>query len=156
MRTPLTKEGKEKLEGELQRLKSKERPAIIRAIATARAHGDLSENAEYTSAKEKQRFIEGRIKKLEIILAAAEVIDPVAIGAGGRCIFGAYVEVEDAEGKRLSYRLVSRHESNIEEGLMSSDSPVGRALLGKYAGDTTRVEAPGGALEYKVISVRYE
>ena len=114
MRTPLTKEGKEKLEGELQRLKNKERPAIIRAIATARAHGDLSENAEYTSAKEKQRFIEGRIKELEIILTAAEVIDPVAIGAGGRCIFGAYVEVENAEGKRLSYRLVSRHESNID------------------------------------------
>ena len=131
MRTPLTKEGKEKLEGELQRLKNKERPAIIRAIATARAHGDLSENAEYTSAKEKQRFIEGRIKELEIILTAAEVIDPVAIGAGGRCIFGAYVEVENAEGKRLSYRLVSRHESNIEEGLMSSDSPVGRALSGQ-------------------------
>ena len=155
-RTPLTKEGQAKLEEELQYLKNNERPAIIKAIAEARAHGDLSENAEYTSAKEKQRFIEGRIQELENILSVAEIIDPTRIDAGGRCIFGSYVDVEDADGKKISYRIVSRHESNIEEGLMSVDSPVGRALIGKFSGDMVLVETPSGAFEYKILAVRYE
>ena len=155
MSIPITKEGHARLSEELERLRNTERPAIITAIAEARAHGDLSENAEYHSAKEKQGMIEARVKELESVLGAAEIIDPAAVGAGGRCIFGAYVALEDEDGNTVKYRIVGEHESDIEQGLLSSASPIGRALLGKEAGDGVEVRAPGGVREYTVIKISY-
>ena len=155
MKTPITKEGKVELQRELERLTSEARPAIARAIGEARAHGDLSENAEYHSAKDRQGMIEGRIRELTAILSSCLVIDPAAVGADGRCIFGAYVRLRDGAGGEASYRLVGECEANVDLGRLSTTSPTGRALLGKYAGETVEVPAPGGVLEYELLEVRY-
>ncbi|SAL35739.1 transcription elongation factor GreA [Caballeronia humi] len=153
---PLTKRGAELLRAELQRLKSVERPAVVNSIAEARAQGDLSENAEYDAAKEKQGFIEGRIAELESKLAAAQVIDPTTVEADGRVVFGATVELEDLEsGKPVKYQIVGDDEADIDHGLVSISSPIARALIGKTDGDIASVQAPGGAREYEVISVKY-
>ncbi len=155
MSIPITKEGMARLSEELERLRNTERPAIVAAIAEARAHGDLSENAEYHSAKDKQGMIEARIKELQSVLGAAEVIDPAKMGADGRCIFGAYVVLEDEDGRTVRYRIVGEYESDIDRGLISSASPMGRALLGKQAGDDVEFRAPGGMREYTVAKVSY-
>ncbi|SAL40698.1 transcription elongation factor GreA [Caballeronia terrestris] len=153
---PLTKRGAELLRAELQRLKSVERPAVVNSIAEARAQGDLSENAEYDAAKEKQGFIEGRIAELESKLAAAQVIDPTTVEADGRVVFGATVELEDLEsGKPVKYQIVGDDEADIDHGLVSISSPIARALIGKTDGDIASVQAPGGAREYEIISVKY-
>jgi transcription elongation factor GreA len=153
---PLTKRGAALLRDELQRLKSVERPAVVNSIAEARAQGDLSENAEYDAAKEKQGFIEGRIAELESKLAAAQVIDPTAVEAEGRVIFGATVELEEtASGDTVTYQIVGDDEADIDHGLVSISSPIARALIGKTEGDVASVQAPGGAREYEIISVKY-
>lgn len=153
---PMTPAGHEKLEAELETLKSKERPAIIEAIATAREHGDLSENAEYSSAKEKQSFIEGRISELEAKLSRAEVIDPTR-QKGSRAVFGATVEVVDVDTDReTTYVLVGTEEADLEKGRISVSSPLGRALLGKEEGDEVVFTAPGGTRTYEVLAVRFE
>jgi transcription elongation factor GreA len=153
---PLTKRGAALLRDELQRLKSVERPAVVNSIAEARAQGDLSENAEYDAAKEKQGFIEGRIAELESKLAAAQVIDPTAVEAEGRVIFGATVELEEtASGEMVTYQIVGNDEADIDHGLVSISSPIARALIGKSEGDVASVQAPSGAREYEIISVKY-
>jgi transcription elongation factor GreA len=153
---PLTKRGAELLRDELQRLKAVERPAVINAIAEARAQGDLSENAEYDAAKEKQGFIEGRIAELESKLAAAQVIDPTQVEAEGRVVFGATVELEDLEsGNTVTYQIVGDDEADLDHGLVSVSSPIARALIAKSEGDVASVQAPSGAREYEIISVRY-
>jgi len=153
---PLTVTGIEKLRAELHELKTVQRPAIIRAIAEARAYGDLSENAEYAAAKERQSFIEGRIAELESKLANAQVIDPAQITADGRCVFGATVELEDAgSGEVVRYQIVGDDEADIKQGKISISSPIARALIGKYAGDTAEVKAPGGLREYEILDVKY-
>ena len=154
---PLTIEGAEQLRAELQHLKSTERPKVIAAIAEARSHGDLSENAEYDAAKERQAFIEGRIKEVELKLANAQIIDPKLLTADGRCVFGATVDLEDQDsGARVSYRIVGEDEANIKLGKISVNSPIARALIGKCAGDMAQVQAPGGIREYELLGVRYE
>jgi transcription elongation factor GreA len=156
-KTPLTIEGAEKLRAELQRLKSLERPKIIAAIAEARSHGDLSENAEYDAARERQAFIEGRISEIEVKLANAQIIDPRQLDARGCCVFGATVDLEDQEsGEAVTYQIVGEDEADIKEGKISVNSPIARALIGKYAGDVAQVQAPGGIREYEVLEVRYE
>ncbi|AOI78306.1 MULTISPECIES: transcription elongation factor GreA [Burkholderia] len=153
---PLTKRGAEQLRDELQRLKSVERPAVINAIAEARAQGDLSENAEYDAAKEKQGFIEGRIAELESKLSAAQVIDPTVLDADGRVVFAATVELEDLEsGDTVKYQIVGDDEADIDHGLISVSSPIARALIGKSEGDVAAVQAPSGVREYEIISVSY-
>jgi transcription elongation factor GreA len=153
---PLTKRGAELLRAELQRLKSVERPAVVNSIAEARAQGDLSENAEYDAAKEKQGFIEGRIAELESKLAAAQVIDPTTVEADGRVVFGATVELEDLDsGKTVTYQIVGDDEADIDHGLVSISSPIARALISKSEGDVAAVQAPSGAREYEIIAVRY-
>ncbi|MCI1192779.1 transcription elongation factor GreA [Calidifontimicrobium sp. SYSU G02091] len=153
---PLTKRGAEKLKDELQRLKTVERHAVIQAIAEARAQGDLSENAEYDAAKDKQGFIEGRIKELEGKLAAAQVIDPATLDAGGRVVFGATVDLEDEDsGARVTYQIVGDDEADLKLGLISISSPIARALIGKSAGDVAEVRAPGGVKTYEIVGVRY-
>ncbi|WP_250451921.1 transcription elongation factor GreA [Caballeronia sp. ATUFL_M2_KS44] len=153
---PLTKRGAELLRDELQRLKAVERPAVINAIAEARAQGDLSENAEYDAAKEKQGFIEGRIAEIESKLAAAQVIDPTTVDADGRVVFGATVELEDLEsGDTVTYQIVGDDEADIDHGLISVSSPIARALISKTEGDVASVQAPSGAREYEIIAVRY-
>jgi transcription elongation factor GreA len=153
---PLTKRGAELLRAELQRLKSVERPAVVNSIAEARAQGDLSENAEYDAAKEKQGFIEGRIAELESKLAAAQVIDPTTVEAEGRVVFGATVELEDLDsGKAVTYQIVGDDEADIDHGLVSISSPIARALISKSEGDVAAVQAPSGAREYEIIAVRY-
>ncbi|HMS81677.1 MAG TPA: transcription elongation factor GreA [Burkholderiaceae bacterium] len=153
---PLTVRGAQRLKDELQRLKSVERPAVINAIAEARAQGDLSENAEYDAAKEKQGFIEGRIAEIEGKLAAAQVIDPSTLDAGGRIVFGATVELEDLEaGDTVTYQIVGDDEADIKIGKISVNSPIARALIGKGEGDVAEVKAPGGLREYEVLDVRY-
>ncbi|NWG74778.1 MAG: transcription elongation factor GreA [Rubrivivax sp.] len=153
---PLTRRGAEKLKAELQRLKTVDRHAVIQAIAEARAQGDLSENAEYDAAKDKQGFIEGRIKELEGKLAAAQVIDPATLDAGGRVVFGATVDLEDeATGAAVTYQIVGDDEADIKEGLISISSPIARALIGKSSGDVAEVQAPGGVKSYEIIGVRY-
>jgi transcription elongation factor GreA len=148
--------GAEKLRVELQRLKSVERPAVIQAIAEARAQGDLSENAEYDAAKEKQGFIEGRIADLEGKLSNAQIIDPATLDAEGRIVFAATVELEDAEsGDTVTYQIVGDDEADIKAGKISVSSPIARALIGKYAGDAVDVQAPGGVRQYEVLDVRY-
>ena len=155
-RTPLTLSGLKKLEAELENLKSVERPAIIEAIATARDHGDLSENAEYSSAKEKQSFIEGRIQELEAKLSLAEVIDPTK-QKGSKVMFGATVRVVDVDtGKETTYALVGPDEANLEKGLISVTSPLGRALIGKEEGDEASFNAPGGTRTYEVLDVKFK
>jgi transcription elongation factor GreA len=153
---PLTRRGADLMKEELQRLKSKERPAVIISIAEARAQGDLSENAEYDAAKEKQGFIEGRIADLESKLSAAQIIDPAAVEADGRVVFGATVELEGIEdGSSVTYQIVGDDEADIDHGLISISSPIARALIGKTEGDVARVQAPSGVREYEIISVRY-
>ena len=154
---PLTKRGAEKLKEELQRLKTKDRPAVIAAIAEARSHGDLSENAEYDAAKDRQGFIEGRIKEVENKLSNAQIIDPKLLDADGRCVFGATLDLEDQEsGNRVRYQIVGEDEADIKSGKISINSPIARALIGKFAGDIAKVQAPGGLREYEIIDVRYE
>ena len=153
---PLTVSGAEKLRAELHELKTVRRPAIIAAIAEARGHGDLSENAEYAAAKERQGFIEGRIAELENKLANAQIINPALIEADGRCVFGATVELEDmASGEVVTYQIVGDDEANIKEGKISVSSPIARALIGKHTGDVAEVNAPSGMREYEIRSVRY-
>ena len=153
---PLTKRGAEKLKEELQRLKSVERHAVIQAIAEARAQGDLSENAEYEAAKDKQGFIEGRILELESKLAAAQVIDPATLDADGRVVFGSTVDLEDeSNGARVTYQIVGDDEADLKLGLISISSPIARALIGRSAGDVAEVKAPGGLKSYEIIEVRY-
>ena len=153
---PVTKRGAEKLKAELQRLKSVERPAVITAIAEARAQGDLSENAEYDAAKERQGFIEGRIAEIEGKLSAAQVIDPSEVDAGGRVVFGATVELEDeASGDAVTYQIVGEDEADIKLGLINISSPIARALIGKEEGDTAQVQAPGGVKRFEIVAVRY-
>lgn len=154
--TPLTRRGSEKLKAELQRLKTVERHAVIQAIAEARAQGDLSENAEYEAAKDKQGFIEGRILEIESKLATAQVIDPATLDADGRVVFGSTVELEDeTNGARVTYQIVGDDEADLKLGLISISSPIARALIGRSAGDVAEVKAPGGLKSYEVIGVRY-
>jgi len=155
-KTPLTVAGAEKLRAELHRLKTVERPSVIAAIAEARSHGDLSENAEYEAAKDRQGFIEGRIMEVESKLANAQIIDPTLLDADGRCVFGATVELEDLEsGQVVTYQIVGDDEADIKENKISISSPIARALIGKYAGDIAEVQAPGGVREYEILDVRY-
>lgn len=154
---PLTSRGAEKLRSELANLKSVERPAVIQAIAEARAHGDLSENAEYDAAREKQAFVEGRIAEIEGKLSNAQIIDPADLNAEGRVVFAATVDLEELEsGEQLTYQIVGEDEADIKAGLVSVTSPVARALIGKEEGDVAEVQAPGGIREYEVLAVRYE
>lgn len=153
---PLTKYGAALLKEELQRLKTKERPAVINAISEARAQGDLSENAEYDAAKERQSFIEGRIAELEGKLSAAQIIDPTTLDAEGRVVFAATVDLEDLEnGQKVSYQIVGEDEADIKVSKVSVTSPIARALIGKYAGDVIEVNAPSGIREYEILEVRY-
>ena len=156
MRIPITARGAEKLKEELQRLKSTDRPAVIQAIKEAREKGDLSENAEYDAARERQGFIEGRIQELEGKIPALQVIDPAAVDAGGRIVFGATVELEDlTAGERVRYQIVGDDEADIKAALISISSPIARALIGKIEGDVVEVVAPGGKREFEVLDVRY-
>ncbi|MDX9995143.1 MAG: transcription elongation factor GreA [Rhodocyclaceae bacterium] len=156
-KVPITLRGAELLKAELQRLKTVERPAVIAAIAEARSHGDLSENAEYDAAKERQGFIEGRIAEVEGKLGNAQIIDPRALDADGRVVFGATVELEDTdEGQTVTYQIVGDDEADIKQNKISLNSPVARALIGKYAGDVVEVQTPGGRREYEILDVRYE
>jgi transcription elongation factor GreA len=155
-KVPLTIVGAEQLRAELHQLKTVERPNVIAAIAEARSHGDLSENAEYDAAKERQSFVEGRIAEVEGKLANAQVIDPKLLDAEGRCVFGATVELEDLEsGEAVTYQIVGDDEADIKQGKISISSPIARALIGKYAGDVAEVQAPGGVREYEVLDVKY-
>ena len=153
---PLTVRGAERLQAELQRLKHVERPAVINAIAEARAQGDLSENAEYDAARERQGFIEGRIAELDGTLSNAQLIEPSTIDADGRAVFGATIEIEDLEsGAKVTYQIVGDVEADIRSTLISVSSPVARALIGKYEGDVVEVKAPSGTREYEIISIKY-
>jgi transcription elongation factor GreA len=153
---PLTTRGAEKLKEELQRLKTVERHAVIQAISEARAQGDLSENAEYEAAKDKQGFIEGRILEIESKLAAAQVIDPSRLDAGGHVVFGCTVDLEDEDnGSKVTYQIVGDDEADLKQGLVSISSPIARALIGKEAGDVAEVQAPGGLRHYEIVDVRY-
>lgn len=153
---PITKRGAEKLKAELHQLKTVERPAVIAAIAEARAQGDLSENAEYEAAKDRQGFIEGRIMEVEGKLSAAQVIDPSSLDAGGRVVFGATVDLEDEDtGAAVTYQIVGEDEADLKLGLINVSSPIARALIGKEEGDVAVVMAPGGERSYEVVAVRY-
>lgn len=153
---PITKRGAEKLKAELHNLKTVERPSIIQAIAEARAQGDLSENAEYEAAKDRQGFIEGRIQEVEGKLSAAQIIDPTEVDAGGRVVFGATVELEDeVNGAAVTYQIVGEDEANIKLGLVNISSPIARALIGKEEGDTAVVQAPGGERRLEIVAVKY-
>ncbi len=154
-RTPMTLRGAERLRAELKQLKSEARPNVIKAIAEARAHGDLSENAEYHAAREQQSFIEGRINLIENRLSNCEVIDVKTLTATGRVVFGSTVELEDQKGGKVVYQLVGDDEANIKEGLLSVSSPIARALIGKSEGDEVDVATPGGTRSYEIVSVRY-
>jgi transcription elongation factor GreA len=154
---PITAEGAERLREELHRLKHVERPAVIEAIAEARAQGDLSENAEYDAARERQGFVEGRISELDGVLSNAQVIHPAELDADGKIVFGATVEIEDLEsGEKVVYQIVGDIEADIRHSKISISSPVARALIGKTEGDVVEVLAPSGAREYEILSVRYE
>jgi transcription elongation factor GreA len=153
---PLTRRGAEKLKAELARLKNVERHAVIQAIADARAQGDLSENAEYESAKDKQGFIEGRILEIESKLAAAQIIDPATLDAEGRVVFGSTVDLEEEDsGAKVTYQIVGDDEADLKQALISISSPIARALIGKVAGDVAEVQAPGGLKSYEIVDVRY-
>ena len=153
---PITKYGAELLRNELHQLKTVERRAVIEAIAEARSHGDLSENAEYDAAKEKQSFIEGRIAELEGLLSSAQIIDPTQIDADGRAVFGSTVDLEDVEsGQRVTYQIVGIDEADLKESKVSYTSPIARAMIGKSAGDVIVVQAPSGMHEYEIMDVRY-
>jgi transcription elongation factor GreA len=156
-KSPLTAGGAERLREQLSRLKSIDRPKIIQAIAEARAHGDLSENAEYHAAREQQGFIEGRIAALESALADAQIIDVKAINAGGKVVFGATVDLINLnDDSKASYQIVGEEEADVSRGLVSIGSPIARALIGKEEGDVAGFNAPGGAVEYEIVRVRYE
>ena len=156
MKVPMTVEGAERLKAELQRLKSVERPAIIQAIAEARSHGDLSENADYDAAKERQGFVEGRIAEIEHKLAGAQVIDPAEVDGDGRVVFGATVEIEDLDsGDVRRWQIVGEDEADIKHGKISITSPIARALIGRSEGDTVEVQAPGGVRGYEILAVVY-
>ncbi|HSH88884.1 MAG TPA: transcription elongation factor GreA [Ramlibacter sp.] len=153
---PITKRGAEKLKAELHKLKTVDRPWVINAIAEARAQGDLSENAEYEAAKDRQGFIEGRIKEIDSKLAAAQIIDPTALEPSGRVVFGATVELEDeASGEKVKYQIVGEDEADLKLGLVNISSPIARAMIGKEEGDTAIVEAPGGVRRYEIVAVHY-
>ncbi len=154
---PLTRRGAEKLREELNRLKTVERHAAIQAIAEARSHGDLSENAEYEAAKDKQGFVEGRIQEVESKLAAAQIIDPKSLDADGRVVFGSTVDLEEEDsGSKVTYQIVGDDEADLKQGLISISSPIARALIGKVEGDVAEVQAPGGIKSYEIAGVRYE
>ncbi len=156
MTQPMTTKGAEKLKAELRQLKSVDRPRITKAIAEARAHGDLSENAEYHAAREQQSFAEGRINHIDSALAEAQIIDVTELDAGGRVVFGATVELLNVEsGKEVTYQIVGEDEADINEGLISVTSPIARALIGKEEGDSADVNAPSGIIEYEILSVKY-
>lgn len=156
MRAPLTVQGAQRLRAELEQLKSVQRPAVINAIAEARAHGDLKENAEYHAAREQQGFIEGRIKQLEGDLSHAQVIDVSTLNAGSKIVFGAHVELEDTDGGEVTrYQIVGDLEADIKQGMIAISSPVARALIGKHEGDVVTIQAPGGTHEYEIVSVSY-
>ena len=156
MRAPLTTRGAQRLREELEDLKSSKRPAVIAAIAEARAHGDLKENAEYHAAREQQGFIEGRIKQLEAELSHAQVIDVSTLNAGSRIVFGATVQLANTEtDEERSYQIVGDLEADIKQGLIAISSPVARALIGKHEGDVVTIEAPGGTHEYEIVAVSY-
>jgi len=153
---PITKTGAEKLKQELHTLKSVDRPAVINAIAEARAQGDLSENAEYDAAKDRQGFIEGRIQEIESKLSMCQIIDPSTLDAGGRVVFGATVELEDEDsGERVTYQIVGEDEADLKLGLINVSSPIARALIGKEEGDVAEVQAPGGVKRYEIVAVHY-
>jgi transcription elongation factor GreA len=154
-RTPMTLRGAEALRSELKRLKSEARPTVIKAIAEARGHGDLSENAEYHAAREQQGFIEGRINEIEAKLSTAEIIDPSTLPRNGKVVFGAVVELEDqVSGARLSYQIVGEDEADLKAGRISVSSPIARALVAKSEGDIVDVAAPGGTKSYEIIAVK--
>ncbi|MGE3162036.1 MAG: transcription elongation factor GreA [Burkholderiales bacterium] len=155
-KTPMTLRGAELLRAELHRLKTVERPATSQAIAEARAHGDLSENAEYDAARERQGFVEGRISEIEAKLGNAQVIDPKLLDADGRCVFGATVELAEKGGETATYQIVGEDEADIKAGRISISSPIARALIGKEAGDEVDVQTPGGVKHYEILDVRYE
>ncbi len=156
-RTPMTLRGAEALRAELKRLKTEARPNVIKAIAEARGHGDLSENAEYHAAREQQGFFEGRIKEIEGKLATAEIIDPSKLPQTGRVVFGAHVELEDQDdGARVTYQIAGEDEADIRAGRISITSPIARALVGKSQGDVVDVAAPGGNRSYEIVAVRFE
>lgn len=155
--TPMTLRGAQLLREELQRLKSVERPAVINAIAEARSHGDLSENAEYDAARDRQGFVEARIADLESKLANAQVIDPRHLETDGRVVFAATVDLEDlASGEKVSYQIVGEDEADVASGRISVSSPIARALIGRHLGDVAEVRAPGGVREYEILDVRYD
>jgi len=155
-KTPMTLRGAELLRAELHRLKTVERPATSQAIAEARAHGDLSENAEYDAARERQGFVEGRISEIEAKLGNAQIIDPKLLDADGRCVFGATVELAEKGGETATYQIVGEDEADIKAGRISISSPIARALIGKEAGDEVDVQTPGGVKHYEILDVRYE
>ena len=156
MIAPLTTKGAQRLREELEGLKSVKRPAVIHAIAEARAHGDLKENAEYHAAREQQGFIEGRIQQLEYVLSHSQLIDVASLNAGSRVVFGATIELAESEtGDEVTYQIVGDLESDIKQGLISISSPISRALIGKHEGDTITIDAPAGQREYDIIAVRY-
>ena len=155
-KTPMTTRGAELLRSELQRLKSIERPRISQAIGEARSHGDLSENAEYEAARERQGFIEGRISELEAKLGDAQVIDPKLLDADGRCVFGATVDLEEKGKAQTTYQIVGDDEADIKQGRISINSPIARSLIGKEAGDRVEVQTPGGVKRYEILDIRYE
>jgi transcription elongation factor GreA len=153
---PITKRGAESLKAELHKLKTVDRPWVINAISEARAQGDLSENAEYESAKDRQGFIEGRIQEVEGKLSAAQIIDPTTLDAGGRVVFGATVSLEDEDsGQAVQYQIVGEDEADLKLGRVNVSSPIARALIGKEVGDTAEVNAPGGIKRYEVMAVSY-
>ncbi|MES2978220.1 MAG: transcription elongation factor GreA [Pseudomonadota bacterium] len=153
---PITKRGAEKLKAELHQLKTVDRPWVINAIAEARAQGDLSENAEYDAAKDRQGFIEGRIQEIEGKLSAAQIIDPAAVEAGGKVVFGSTIELQDEDsGDNVTYQIVGEDEADIKLGLVNISSPIARALIGKAEGDTAEVVAPGGIRRYEIMTVSY-
>ena len=155
-KVPLTVRGAQLLKDELQHLKSVERPAVIEAIAEARSHGDLSENAEYDAAKEKQGFVEGRIADLESKLSYAHIVNPVELDADGKIVFAATVTLEDCDSEEnVTYQIVGEDEADLKQGLINVSSPIARALIGKEEGDTAVVQAPGGERRYEVVAVRY-
>ncbi len=153
---PITRRGAEKLKAELHQLKTVDRPWVINAIAEARAQGDLSENAEYEAAKDRQGFIEGRIAEVEGKLSAAQIIDPTSVEASGRVVFGATVDLEDEDsGAKVTYQIVGEDEADIKLGLVNISSPIARSLIGKEEGDVAEVQAPGGVRRYEIVAVRY-
>jgi transcription elongation factor GreA len=152
---PITIRGAEKLKAELHRLKTVDRHSVIKSISEARAQGDLSENAEYEAAKDRQGFIEGRIQEIESKLAAAQIIDPTQLEAGSKIVFGATVELEEDGGERVKYQIVGEDEADLKQGLINISSPIARALIGKEPGDTAEVQAPGGVKHYEIMAVNY-